>query len=78
MTTPNRVNGAETATAPAAPAQAPQPQRGPTHGAVELGMLSALLKHFKETPMAHDISDPFVQYLSTLQLITLTPQELAQ
>jgi hypothetical protein len=71
MSDANRINGAASSAT----------EKRPTHGAIELPMLSALLKHFKETPMAHDISDPFVKSLSSVMLITLEaakPQELAK
>lgn len=70
MSDANRINGADTT--PLAQGQTP------THGAIPLPMLSSLLKHFKETPMAHDVSDPFVKCLSTLPLITLQPAPAAQ
>lgn len=45
----------------------------PTHGAIALPDLQALLKYFRETAMPYDMSEPFVRALSNAQLITIQP-----
>lgn len=43
----------------------------PTHGAIPLADLQKLLAYFRQTPMPHDVSDPFVRALGAAVLLAL-------
>ena len=45
--------------------------KNPTHGAIPLPVLNQLMRYFQETPMAHNVSNPFLQALGQAQLITV-------
>ena len=54
-----------------APQAAPQVPMNPTHVALALDDLSVLIKYFRETPMRHDVSDPFLCVLKAAPFIAL-------
>jgi hypothetical protein len=50
-------------------------QKQPTHGAVPIPLLSKIISYFKTTPMAYDVSSPFIELLTTVPIISLSDTE---